>query len=143
LKSTLESLDISYILHETEDMEKVNSVVSLLVGAETSPGVEMLTGHFGNSIKRVSFHLHGDDATKSFARLVERLPQALKGELVKNIDRSLDEHSSLFLRFDKQRLIRGEFAVGTSDVVRLKVKAGAFMMKGRASDFFISLLEGR
>jgi RNA binding exosome subunit len=142
LKSTIQSLDVSYILHETEDAEKVNSVVSMLVGSETSPQVEILTGHFGNSIRRMSYRLHGDDATASFTRVIGRLPDALKRGLVKEIDEMLDEHSSLFLRFDKQLLVKGELAIGTSDVVRLKVKPRAFMIRGRASDFFIDLLKG-
>ena len=142
MKSAIQSLEVSCLLHETEDMEKVNSVVAGLVGSDVTPEVEEMTGHFGNRIRRVSFQLHGIEATKSFQGIVERLPQGSRADLAKNVGQYLDEHSSLFLRFDKQRLVRGEVEIGTNDSVRIKVKPRAYQIRGRADEFFVSILMG-
>jgi RNA binding exosome subunit len=142
LKSTIQSLDVSYLLHATEDIQKVNSAVTKLVGAAAPPEIEEMTGHFGNSIRRVSFHLHGIEAMKSFQGFMERLPQGLRAELAMNVGKNLDEHSSLFLRFDKQRLVQGDVVMGANDAIRIKVKPRAYLMKGGANEFFATLLTG-
>ena len=142
MKSTIQSLDVSYLVHETEDLEKVNSAVAKFIGSEVSPEIEVMAGHFGNSITKGSVHLHGAEATQSFQGIVQRLPPALKTDLVAKIGIYVDEHSSLFLRFDKQRLVQGELAAGSKDAIRVKVKPRAFLMKGRANEFFANLLTG-
>ncbi len=141
MKSQIQSLDVSFLLHATEDLEKVSAAVAAIFGTGAPADVEEMTGHFGNSIRKVSFSLHGEDATASFARLAERLPESLRAELTRDMDRFIDEHSALFLRLDKQRLVEGELGLGSGDAVRLKVKPRAFMMKGSAGDFFARLLE--
>jgi len=87
--------------------------------------------------------LHGEDATTAFTRLTTRMPGALRGTVARDIDKLLDEHSSLYLRFDKQRLVKGEIVVGYDEAIRLKVKPRAFLMHGRARDFFLGQLKDR
>ncbi len=142
MKSLIQSLDVSFLLHATEDLEKVSLAVGAIIGVDAPAEVEEMTGHFGNRIRRVSFRLHGEDATASFFRLARRLPEPLKAELTRDMDRFLDEHSALFLRLDKQSLVEGELRLGSGDAVRLKVKPRAFMMTGSAGGFFARLLEG-
>jgi RNA binding exosome subunit len=143
VKGVIQSLDVSYILHATEDPEKVASAVRGLVGSEATFESEDMKGHFGNSIRRVSVHLHGEDATRAFARLTARMPLALKESVAKDIDRLVDEHSSLYLRFDKQRLVHGEIAGGYDEAIRLKVKPRAYLMHGHARDFFLGELKAK
>jgi RNA binding exosome subunit len=143
LKSLIQSLDVSYLLHATEDANTVGSAVTDLLGIEIHPEVEELKGHFGNVIIKVSFRLHGTDATKSFENVSSKLPRSLKNDIVDQIDQLLDEHASLFLRLDKQKLVRGELALGTQDAIRLKVKPRGFLVGRQVEGFFASLLEGR
>jgi len=102
---------------------------------------EEMEGHFGNRIKKVGVHLHGDQATMAFAVLTARMPGGLKKELAEDIDKIVDEHSSLFLRFDKQKLLKGEIAAGYEDAIRLKVKPRAYLMHGNAREFFLEHLK--
>ena len=104
------------------------------------PEIDEMEGHFGNKILRVRFHMTGDDATRAFGRISARLPAQLKEELTKNIGAHLDDHSALFLRFDKQRLLTGSLAVGAADPVRVKVKARVFLVRGGAPEFYSKLL---
>jgi len=143
VKGAIQSLDVSYLLHATEDAEKVAAAVRGLLGDETPLETEEMEGHFGNSIKKVSIHLHGDEATRVFTRLTERMPRAFRETAAKDIDSLIDEHSSLYLRFDKQRLVQGEMAAGYGEAIRLKVKPRAHLMQGRARDFFLGQLEGK
>ena len=138
--SPLQSLEVSYILHATEDPEKVGSAVARMIHTEALPEAQDLVGHFGNSITMVTLHLNGDDATEAFLALASRLPRELRSELIGGMDLYLDEHSSFFIRLDKQKLVGGKLAMGTRDAVRIKAKPRGYVMKGRARDFFVGLL---
>ena len=141
MKSEIQSFDVTYILHATEDAGKVSAAVRALVGEEVAFELEEMNGHFGNGIRKVSLHLHGSEATRAFARLKTRMPDTLKRSVSGDIDSLIDEHSSLYLRFDKQRLVQGEVTAGYDDAIRLKVKPRAFLMHGHARDFFLSQLK--
>ena len=143
MEGAIQSLDVSYFVHATEDAGKVRSVVAALVGSDAPFESEELAGHFGNVITRNDLRLHGDEAARCFQHLMGRLPTDLREEIARDIDRYVDEHSSLYLRLDKQRLVQGHVAMGSVDVVRLKVKPRAFVMKGHARDFFTGALEGK
>ena len=141
MKSAIQSLDVSCILHATEDGARVSAAVRDLVGEGATFELDEMQGHFGNSIRKLSLHLHGADATRAFARLVARMPEVLRSSVAGDMDKLVDEHSSLYLRFDKQRLVQGELAAGYDDTVRLKVKPRAFLMHGQAKDFFLSQMK--
>jgi len=102
-----------------------------------------MEGHFGNSITKVTVHLHGEDAADAFARLTGRMPRALRESVAKDIDVIIDEHSSLYLRLDKQCLVLGEVAMGYDEAIRLKVKPRAYLMHGHAKDFFLGQLKAK
>ena len=140
MKGAIQSLDVSYLLHATEDDGKVAAAVRGLLEGNTPFESEELEGHFGNSIRKVSVHLHGEEATRVFVRLIARMPESLREALAKDIDGLVDEHSSLYMRFDKQRLVQGEIGAGYEEAIRLKVKPRAHLMRGPARDFFLSQL---
>ncbi len=141
MKNTIQSLDVSLLLHATEDGERVIAAVRGLIDVDGPLETEEMEGHFGNRIKKVGIHLHGDQATKAFAVLTARMPGGLRKEFARDIDKLIDEHSSLFLRFDKQELVKGEIAAGYEDAIRLKVKPRAFLMHGHAREFFLEQLK--
>ena len=143
MKSAIQSLDLSYFIHATEDPEKVNFAVAKLLGTDATFESQDMAGHFGNAIREVGVHLHGVEAEDSLGRLVSSLPGSLREELVRDIDKLVDEHSSLFIRIDKQKLVEGELVRGSNDVVRIKVKPRGFVMKGKAREFFVGLLTAK
>lgn len=129
-------------MHATEDAKKIEESISWLIGQEEPPMVDTLVGHFGNPILRVRVHLTGDDAGRALSRALAKMPRRLKDEIAADVEAYTDEHSALFLRLDKQKLVEREIAVGNSDAVRLKVKPRSFEVRGRPGPFFSALLEG-
>ena len=75
--------------------------------------------------------------------MVTMIPEGARKEVMADLPSYLDEHSSLFLRFDKQSLVKGRVALGSADVVRVKVKPRGFMMKGAATGFYRKLFGER
>ena len=140
MKGPIRSLEVTYLLHATEDPDKVAAAVGELLSASVPPQVDDLEGHYGNTIQRVRIHLIGEEAQSAFDRILSRLDRAQKAGLVANLGTSLDEHSALFLRFDKQSLVSGTLSLETSDPVRVKVKPRQFLLGRDAPGFYSNLL---
>ena len=140
MKGPIQSVEVSYLLHATEDPQRLDEAVKAMISSDTPPDVEELEGHFGNRILRVRFHLTGDEASRAFSGIVARLPQQLRDDLTNNLGTHLDEHVALFLRLDKQRLVSGFLAMGTADPVRVKVKPRTFLLRGGAQQLYSRLL---
>ncbi|MDA4124253.1 MAG: hypothetical protein OK438_02195 [Thaumarchaeota archaeon] len=142
MKGPVQSVEVSYLLHATEDPARVSAAVTWLLSREGRPETEELEGHFGNKIVRVRFHLTGEEATAAVSKLASSMPERLKAELSDRLGEMVDEHSALFIRLDKQKLVSGILAEGSLDPVRIKVKPRAFLPRGSAREFYAKLLLG-
>lgn len=140
MKGPIRSLEATYLLHATEDPEKLWEAVAGVLSAGAPPQVDEMEGHYGNQILRVRIHLTGDDAQKGFERIMSRLGGDQRAQLVGDLGSHLDEHSALFLRLDKQRLVRGSVVFGLGDPVRIKVKPRPFLLGHDAVRFYSNLL---
>jgi RNA binding exosome subunit len=143
LKSSIQSVEATYFLHATENPLRVSGAVAKLISPDSEPELEEMEGHFGNKIVRARFHLAGKEAERAFKAVLGAMTPRSKEELTKEFGKLIDEHSALFLRLDKQALIKGSVALGSSDAVRVKVKPRAFLVHGDAAEFFSSFIEGR
>ncbi|MDG7008204.1 MAG: hypothetical protein JRN06_08160 [Nitrososphaerota archaeon] len=143
MKGAIQSLEITYFVHATEDRGKIERAVARLLGQEPKAETEALEGHFGNQIVSSRVHLTGEEAASGFSHLVGSLPAGVVDRLVAELESHLDEHSALFVRLDKQSLVSGSLSLGASDPVRVKVKPRMFMIKGGAADFYAGLLGRR
>jgi RNA-binding protein len=137
----IQSIEITYFVHATEDREKILRAVERMLGVP-GPELERLEGHFGNEILKGRIHVTGESASKVFMTIVSGMSKNLIREIGDNITKYLDEHSSLFLRFDKQALVLGSFVLGEADTVRIKVKPRTYLVKGGGSSFFRELMGG-
>jgi RNA binding exosome subunit len=140
LKSQIQSVEVSYFIHATEDRARVDSAVTALLGTEAEATVEALEGHFGNQIVVVRHHIVGDAASRVFASMVSRMPEEMKRSLAADLSKYVDEHSALYLRLDKQKLLSGKVALAESDPVRVKVKPRLYVVKESAAQFYGRLL---
>ncbi|HEV2138631.1 MAG TPA: RNA-binding domain-containing protein [Nitrososphaerales archaeon] len=140
MKGPIQSVEITYLIHATEDQQKVGGAVAKVLAIDAQPDVERLEGHFGNEILSVRLHIVGEQANLAFQVVVARLPKELKAGPLANIGAFIDEHSSFFLRLDKQQLVAGTLALGSGDSVRLKVKPRVFLLKGGAAEFFARII---
>ena len=143
MKGVIQSLEVTYFVHATEDQEKVGRAVTMLLGVESSPETELLEGHFGNRILRAKVRLTGADAESAFGRLVGSFPAGVLDQVVSELESHLDEHAAFFVRLDKQSLVSGSVSLGAADPVRVKVKPRAFQIGGGAPAFYARLLRRR
>src|SRR5271157_703774 len=120
-KSPIQSVEVSYFVQSTEDAEKLRRRVREALdiqGEQQQDDESRLEGHFGNLILFVRYHLLGADAERVVGRLASRLLPHSKRDLNENLEKSLDEHSALYLRLDKQSLVDGRLEFSTADPVR-------------------------
>lgn len=136
MKSTLMSVEVSFLIHATEDSAKVIRSVSSVLELEEEPTVETMEGHFGNKIERVSFHVIGQRADNLFRKLFDKIDEKEKSKLLSSLENYIDEHKSLFIRLDKQNIIGGKIVFSQSDSVRIKVKPRLYILKGNVYDFY-------
>ena len=143
MKPPIASLEVTYLIHATEDERKVEAAVERLLGLAPAFERDALIGHFGNRIVRTKAHLTGEAAVSAFKHLVMSLPPDVRSALARELGAHVDEHSTLYLRLDKQQLVSGSPELGTTDAVRVKVKPRLHALKGGALEFYARELEGR
>lgn len=129
----IQSVEISFLVHATEDIKVVEDAVSTVLAVGVTPREERFEGHFGNAIVRVRYHIVGEEATEVLGRVARHIPPEAKRSLYATVVEHMDEHSALFLRFDKQRLVGGVLTEGAGDAVRVKVKPRSFALRGNAA----------
>jgi RNA binding exosome subunit len=140
VKGSIQSVEVVYLVHATEDPGKIEDAVSKLLGRRVVPETERLEGHFGNEIVKAKVHLTGEEAGSAFKSVIGAIPDGLRREIASNIGLYMDEHSAIFLRLDKQGLVSGSMALGSGDSVRVKVKPRAFLLKEGGTQFYLQHL---
>jgi len=140
LKGPIQSLEVSYLVHATEDAQKIGSAVESVFGPLGDVRVDEMEGHFGNAIVRVSRHITGEDAGRAFASLTSKMDSSLRQRLRSEVGEHLDEHSAFYLRLDKQRLLEGTLELTEADPIRVRVRPRLYTAKGGASSLFAGLL---
>lgn len=135
-------MSVTYFVHATEDQAKIQREVDRLLGVPSEQMVERMEGHFGNEILKVEIHVTGKSATVAFETIISKAGPELTKEISDNADRYLDEHSAMFLRFDKQALVSGYMALGSADSIRIKIKPRTYLAKGGAISFYRGLMKG-
>lgn len=142
LKGPIQSIEVSYFVHATEDPQTIAGAVSSLLSVDVHPEEVRMEGHFGNTIIWVRYHLTGENAAAALASIAARMTARTMESLKRSIRELVDEHSALYLRFDKQRLVEGSLEDGSADPVRLKVKPRGFLPPDRAGEFYSKVLFG-
>jgi RNA binding exosome subunit len=140
----LHSVEISTIAHATDDLDKVQSALRLIL-PESIKDKEVFTrrymqGHHGNPIVTFDGKL-----TKSYD--VGEFVGQFSRQLAKNqkllIERDLDMHSdddgNLYIRLDKQQASRGIVELGDEDPIRVRMKFNR--LKGAAKELMKTFLE--
>ena len=138
MKGPVKSLEVTYLVHATEDPEKLARAVGK-VFSNSPLEVEEMEGHYGNAIARVRMHVTGDEAQRAFRRMVSGLGSDERAVLLGSLGAHLDEHRALFVRFDKQGLTSGVLRLGSADPVRVKVKPAPFLKGVDAPAFYAKL----
>ncbi len=117
------SVTISFFIHSTEDGERLTKLVSDRLGLDSSElSEEKITGYFGNNILSVTAHVIGPKARAVAGQILKRLSSAAKEYIRTEIEKSLDEHDSLYLRLDRQSLQNPLMSLSDEQPIRIKLK---------------------
>jgi RNA binding exosome subunit len=109
---------ISFFIHSTEDDAVVREGVQRAIGIEESElQIRSLQGYYGNQIISVEVHLTGKSADQAALRIMATLDPRGKAQLISELGLRVDEHDSLFIRLDKESLVR--YAKGDSETILL------------------------
>lgn len=130
--------EISFLIHATEDAEKVINVVKETLEVFKDAEVVKLYGHHGNPILKVRLVLKGKEADELLKRVLKKFENEDRNAISLDLDASIDNFGRFFLRLDKQELVEGKIKRGEVDAVRLKffIKSG----KEKAKEYIRGLL---
>ena len=140
LKRSIQSVEISYFVHATEDRATITNSLSRILTGAVQPEEERMVGHFGNTIIHVRYHLSGEEGVGAVARIASLLSKDSKDKIMTELNHLIDEHNALYLRFDKQFLVSGRLEMGTEDPIRVKVKPRGFVLREDRLGFYKSIL---
>ena len=142
MKGRVQSIEVSYFVHSTEDKERIDISVKNILGLGGDGMEEELEGHHGNRIIRVSCRITGETVQAVLERLVTGLAAESRKDVVSNVRAMMDEHFTLYLRLNKQSIVEGRLETGGRESVRIRVKPRLFLLREGAEQFYRSVFEG-
>ncbi|NPA24186.1 MAG: exosome protein [Crenarchaeota archaeon] len=124
-------VEIETYVHATEDIDKVIEAIKevILRDAKTPIILEVLWGTFGNRIVRVKIFLENENATNILKRVICNLSNL--DRLLSTLRDRLDRAGNLFIRLNKQELIKGKIVLDdeSDDIVRIKARISRRLLK--------------
>ena len=120
---------IDWILHATEDFQKIAEPLNELLGIEKEEIIKQnLSGHFGNPIFMLHAELKKKRADQFIKKLVSLIPQDIMMEILTNIEDLIFE-SSMYIRFSKQNLVKRILIPEEKDPIRIAIYAPTYVKK--------------
>jgi RNA binding exosome subunit len=118
-------VDVRVFAHATEDSERVLRAVRNILPSESADSVTFkktaLTGHHGNSITLFEARIKNKRVSRAFLeKLASGLSMVDKEALSSEIAQHL-ESGNLYVRLDKQSAYLGEFRLGSTDTIHLRM----------------------
>ena len=83
---------------------------------------EKILGYFGNEIVSVRAHIVGRKTHAVSDLIFRSLSKNARSLLLSEIEKSLDEHDSLYLRLDRQSLNDPQISLSDDEPIRVKLK---------------------
>ncbi len=129
-------LEVEVYIHATESVDKViNSLIDLLT-TNAPIIIEVLYGHYGNPIYKVSSVIKDEELTM---KIITRLCSSMtnRNQLMETISARVNSGGNIFIRLDKQEFVQGHVVLSDGDdVVRIKVKV-MLDNNGQVSPLFV------
>ncbi len=131
LKNSISYVEISFIVHVTEDIQKalkaVRNILPELYSDNVSFKKEDLWGHHKNLIILVKTTIKKKNVSHAFIEnLYNKLNTSDKDKLSKDFKKRLDNKKMFFLRLDKQKAYLGKITLGSIDPIIIKIKLNFF-----------------
>jgi len=136
------SVEITWMIHATEDGEKVvKKMLELFPLSYDNMKSFNLEGHFGNPVLLYKARLTGDKASKFVDTLFSSLRDIDKKVLESELSEHLDEHGDFYIRIDKQLLCEGKIGLSEKDAIRIKLKSKSNSKLHDKLSYYRGLLE--
>ena len=141
---TIQTVEISTIAHATDDLDKVQTVLTRLI-PDTLKGRQLFTrryiqGHYGNPIVTFEARLTKPSEIDEFATFfLSQLSNRDKLAIQRDLRLHSDAEGNLYVRIDKQQTFRGIVQLGEEDPIRVRMKFTMFT--GKATDLMVKYLE--
>jgi RNA binding exosome subunit len=122
LRTEFASVTISFLIHSTEDESRLLNQVSQSFGIPLeSIKIETLEGHYGNPLHSAKAHIVGPEANALSKLILVKLDFVSRETVLSELEKSIDEHDSLYLRLDRQ-LLGENLVLGSEEPIRIKLK---------------------
>lgn len=121
----IRKVEISALIHATEDRKKVEKAISAILSANLSSIINTrnLCGHYGNPIKLMTILVKSRENLDDFLEgLMIKLRSIDKETLLKELPLHVAEKDTFYLRLNKQAAARGVISLGEEDPIRIKIK---------------------
>jgi RNA binding exosome subunit len=123
----IESVEISFIVHATEDMDRLLQMIKSIIPKQKIEDLDFcideMRGYYGNPISKVKTMIRNRSIASELAlNIANQLGFDDKTILRSNIKQYVDESGKLYIRLDKQAMFKSNFKLVISDPIRVKVK---------------------
>ncbi len=114
-------ITIEVIVHATEDVGKIlKAFLEQFNISEDEFSRQNLTGHFENPITLLRAKIKKNDARNFLQKLLSKIAKDQISEIIEDVENHIQD-STLYLRFGKQDLIKGNMIVQEKDAVKFKI----------------------
>jgi RNA binding exosome subunit len=114
-------VNINVILHATEDLTKFLRIFEKDYNIkEEDFTIQNLKGHFDNPITILNAEITKDDALKLIKKITAKMTEEEIQEILKDIEERIS-NSTLYLRFDKQKFIKGTLEIQEKNPIQIKI----------------------
>ena len=112
---------IEVIVHATEDVEKIlKAFFEQFNISEDEFSRQNLTGHFENPITLLRAKIKKNDARNFLQILLSKIAKDQISEIIEDVENHIQD-STLYLRFGKQDLVKGNMIIQEKDAVKFKI----------------------
>jgi RNA binding exosome subunit len=122
----VKSVELTALVHATEDQAKVRKAILNLVPADAEPPAfeaMSLTGYYNDPITALRMTLKNRrPSTDLVVGVFKRLNSLDQTTLLDELPQRIDENKNMYIRLDKQRACRGQVSLSAHDSIRLKAK---------------------
>lgn len=118
------SAKLSAIVHATEDVDRVLQALGrLFPDGSFPPKVETRRseGHYGNEIRTLDLSVRGAAASRLLEHLWTGLSSFDRVSILDVLDKHLDSSGTLYLRLDKEEILRGILKMKEQDPIRIQL----------------------
>lgn len=127
LDNLVESVEISFLVHATEDIDRLLLTVRNIIPKQNVEELEFvidnMRGYYGNPISKVKTVIRNKSvASELVLNIANRIRFDDKAILKSDIRQCVDDSGTLYIRLDKQAIFKGDIIFGSSDPIRMKIK---------------------